>query len=69
VAHKNDKQYLTANEVASRFGVDAKTVYKLAQDGEMPSFKFGNQWRFDEEDLKVWVENMKRENIKKKREI
>jgi len=49
------KLYLSIQDVAARFGVNATTVYHLAQQGALPGFKVGNQWRFSEEMLEVWV--------------
>ena len=37
---------LTIPEVASLLKVAEKTVYGLAQKGDLPAFKVGGQWRF-----------------------
>ena len=50
-----DREYLTVEEVAGRFGVNPTTVYRMAQRGKLPGFKMGNQWRFSEEMLESWV--------------
>ncbi len=50
-----EKPYLSVEAVAKRFGVNATTVYRLAQRGSLPGFKVGNQWRFSEEMLESWV--------------
>ena len=50
-----DKEYLTVEEVAGRFGVNPTTVYRLAQRGTLPGFKVGNQWRFSQQMLELWV--------------
>jgi len=47
--------YLSIQEVAARFGVNATTVYHLVQQGALPGFKVGNQWRFSEQMLEGWV--------------
>ena len=54
------KQYLTVEEVARRFGVNATTVYRLVQRGKLPAFKIGNQWRFSERRLEEWVADRER---------
>ena len=54
------KQYLTVDEVARRFGVNATTVYRLVQRGKLPAFKIGNQWRFSERRLEEWVADRER---------
>jgi excisionase family DNA binding protein len=50
-----DKSYLSVEEVAKQFGVNPTTVYRLAQQGKIPSFKVGGQWRFSLEMLESWV--------------
>jgi excisionase family DNA binding protein len=37
---------LTIPEVAELLRIAEKTVYTLAQRGEIPAFKLGGQWRF-----------------------
>ena len=54
------KPYLTVEEVARRFGVNATTVYRLVQRGKLPAFKIGNQWRFSETRLQEWVADRER---------
>lgn len=50
-----EKNYLTIEGVAKRFGINATTVYRLAQRGALPGFKMGSQWRFSEDLLESWV--------------
>jgi len=54
------KSYLTVKEVAKRFGINATTVYRLAQRGKLPGFKVGDQWRFSERRLEEWVADRER---------
>ena len=49
------KAFLTVEEVARHFGVNMTTVYRLAQQGKLPGFKLGGQWRFSPDMLKDWV--------------
>ena len=55
-----ERIYLTVDEVAKRFGVNATTVYRLAQRGKLPAFKVGSQWRFSEARLEAWAEHHER---------
>ena len=50
-----DTRYLTINDVARHFGINAATVYRLAQRGTLPGFKVGGQWRFSQAMLESWV--------------
>ena len=56
----NEKRFLTVEEVAKRFGVNTTTVYRLVQQGRLPAFKVGNQWRFSEARLEEWVADRER---------
>ncbi len=56
----HEKSYLTVEEVAKRFGVNITTVYRLVQQGRLPAFKVGNQWRFSELRLNEWVADRER---------
>jgi excisionase family DNA binding protein len=48
-------EILTLQEVASLLKVATKTVYAMAQAGEMPAFKVRGQWRFRRADLDAWI--------------
>src|SRR5437762_3184579 len=47
---------LTLKEVAALLKVAEKTIYMMAQRGELPAFKVGEQWRFRRTDLEAWIE-------------
>ena len=47
---------LTIPEVASLLKVAGKTVYGLAQKGDLPAFKVGGQWRFRRTAIDTWIE-------------
>ena len=55
-----EKPYLTVEDVAKRFGINVTTVYRLAQQGRLPAFKIGNQWRVSETRLEEWVADRER---------
>jgi len=50
---------MTVREVANYLNVDEKTVYRLAQKGELPGFKVAGTWRFKREDIDQWIEDQK----------
>lgn len=50
---------LTLPEVAQLLKVAEKTVYTMAQKGELPAFKIRGQWRFKRVDLDQWIEEQK----------
>lgn len=52
-------EILTLPEVAQLLKVAEKTVYTMAQRGEIPAFKVRGQWRFKRLDLDQWIERQK----------
>ncbi len=52
-------EILTLPEVAELLKVADKTVYTMAQRGELPAFKVRGQWRFKLVDMHRWIEEQK----------
>lgn len=50
-----DSEILTLDEVAVYLKAGKKTVYRLAQQGEIPAFKLGGTWRFRRSELDRWI--------------
>ena len=50
---------LTLPEVAVLLKVAEKTVYTMAQKGQIPAFKVRGQWRFKHDDLDAWIDEQK----------
>jgi excisionase family DNA binding protein len=50
-----DGEILTLDEVATFLKAGKRTVYRLAQNGEIPAFKLGGTWRFRRSELDVWI--------------
>lgn len=51
---------LTIHELAALLRVGLKTAYTLAQNGEVPGFKVGGQWRFRRRDIEAWIDERTR---------
>lgn len=51
---------ITVRDVAAYLNVTEKTVYRLAQRGELPGFKVAGAWRFWRRDIDAWIEDQKR---------
>jgi excisionase family DNA binding protein len=60
---ENEGEILTLDEVAEYLKAGKRTVYRLAQNAEIPAFKLGGTWRFRRSDLDSWIA----ERINKKR--
>jgi len=52
-------EVITLPNVARLLKVAEKTVYTMAQKGELPAFKVRGQWRFKRADLDQWIEQQK----------
>src|SRR5947209_658959 len=52
-------EILKLPEVAQLLKVAEKTVYTMAQKGELPAFKVRGQWRFKRVDIDRWIEQQK----------
>lgn len=53
------EEVLKLKDVAALLKVGEKTVYSMAQAGELPAFKVRGQWRFTRKDLDAWIEKQK----------
>ncbi len=53
------EEVLKIKEVAALLKVGEKTVYSMAQTGELPAFKVRGQWRFSRKDIDAWIEQQK----------
>lgn len=49
----------TIKDLAHLLKVGEKTVYTMAQKGELPAFKVRGQWRFSKKDIDQWIETQK----------
>jgi excisionase family DNA binding protein len=50
---------LKIKDVAVLFKVSEKTIYSMAQSGELPAFKVRGQWRLSQEDIDKWIDQQK----------
>lgn len=48
-------KWLTLDELASYIKMSRTKLYGMAQRGEIPAAKIGNQWRFDREEIDQWI--------------
>jgi len=49
-------EVLTIKEVAALFKLAEKTVYAMANAGEIPAFKIRGQWRIKRAELDKWID-------------
>jgi excisionase family DNA binding protein len=48
-------EIFTLDEVSAYLKAGKRTVYRLAQSGEIPAFKLGGTWRFRRSELDRWI--------------
>ena len=51
---------LTVKQVAELLNVNERTVYRMANRGDLPGFKVAGSWRFKSSDLEEWIDLQKR---------
>jgi excisionase family DNA binding protein len=54
-----NEEVLKIKDVAALLKVGEKTIYSMAQSGELPAFKVRGQWRFSRKDMDEWIEKQK----------
>lgn len=54
-----NEEVLKIKDVAALLKVGEKTVYSMAQSGELPAFKVRGQWRFSKKDIDEWINKQK----------
>ena len=50
---------MTVRDIATVLNVDEKTIYRMAQKGDLPGFKVSGSWRFQRPDLLAWIDAQK----------
>lgn len=51
----SDDEILTIRDVAALLKVGEKTIYTMAQAGDLPGFKVRGQWRFRRSGIDAWI--------------
>jgi len=46
---------MTVKEVSAYLRLAESTVYKLAQEGQLPGRKVGGAWRFSRKEIEGWL--------------
>ena len=48
---------MTAKELSKYLKLNEITIYKYVQEGKIPGFKIGSQWRFDRDEIDEFLRN------------
>ncbi len=54
---KSEDDILTIEEVARYLKMKPQTIYKWAQEGQIPGAKIGKEWRFRKQMLDEWIDS------------
>lgn len=60
---KNNREIMTAKEVADYLNIHPLTVHKYAREGKIPAFKIGTDWRFHKKYIEKWIQEKLEYNI------
>ncbi len=50
---------LTTRQLEELLQVDRVTIYRMLNDGRLPGFKVGGQWRFSRQEVDKWLEEQR----------
>jgi excisionase family DNA binding protein len=56
--HEQPHDVMTFEEVMAYLRIPRSSLYKLAQEGKIPSQKVGRHWRFHREAIDRWLEGV-----------
>ena len=51
-------RWMTLRQVAEYLQLSKDMIYRLAQSGRIPASKVGSRWRFRQERIDCWMEDM-----------
>lgn len=52
-----ETRWLGTKEAAERLGITPRTLYKLADEGQLPMYKLGRVFRLRESDVEAFLES------------
>ena len=53
------KKWISIDEAVDYIGVGKTQLYQLAKEGKIPATKVGKQWKFDSDQLDLWLSKKK----------
>jgi len=52
-------KWLAIDELTDNLKMGRAKLYRIAQDGEIPTSKVENQWRIDREEIDQWMKDQR----------
>lgn len=56
-------EVMTPDQIAEYLQISRRSVYNLAQAGQIPAVKVGDQWRFFRPEIDRWLTRSSRQHI------
>ncbi|MDD5678845.1 MAG: helix-turn-helix domain-containing protein [Kiritimatiellae bacterium] len=53
------ERWLSMDDIADHLGVSEDTIHRWIRQKEMPAHKVGRLWKFDKDEVDVWVRSGK----------
>ena len=63
---ERSKVVMDIKELAKYLAVGKSSIYRYVQQGNIPAFKVGGQWRFKRKSIDKWMEEKEKYNFEKK---
>jgi excisionase family DNA binding protein len=57
------KEFLNIDELSEYLSIKKSTLYSMVENGELPHYKIGRQLRFRRDDLEIWLESHRKNEI------
>lgn len=63
MAVTTEGEVMTPDQIADYLQISRRSVYNLAQAGQIPAVKVGDQWRFFRPEIDRWLTRMSRQHV------
>ena len=60
-------KWLTVEQIAEYLQMSMSSIYKKAQNGKIPAYKVGRQWRFKKAEIDQWVKKGRLQKVRDKK--
>jgi excisionase family DNA binding protein len=63
IKNTNNLRVYTINDVAEFLQMSPRTIYNFIRNGQLKGIKFGNKWRFTEEQIKDLIQLISKRTV------
>lgn len=54
----SDKEFYTAQDLATKLGVNIMTIYRYIKAGKLKAYKIGKEYRIDQEEFTAFLKKV-----------